>query len=153
LTSRAREAVDIGEMQRTAERVQRITSQGVDGKATVISARELGEGMGGVGVAVELQLNLISGPGAPRTLTIRQDVMGGADSYTPGLELPLKVDPQHPDDAMIWADVDPATRNAAAAASGVDRTAHLDALAQLRDRGQLSEQEFQEAKARIVGEA
>jgi hypothetical protein len=33
--------------------------------------------------------------------------MGGAATFPPGLEVPLKIDPEHPDDAMIWSDVDP----------------------------------------------
>jgi Short C-terminal domain len=144
-------SVSIADLQKTAARMQRITSQGVDGKATVISARELGEGMGGVGVSVELDLDLITGPGAPRKLTIRQDVMGGAATYTPGLEVTLKIDPENPQDALIWADVDQDTRRAATAASGLDPTAHLDALSQLHDRGQLSDEQFEQAKARLLG--
>lgn len=145
-------AVSIGQMQETAARMQRITSRGVAGRATVISTRERGEGMGGVGVSLELELDLISGPGAPRKLTVRQDVMGGAPTYPPGLEVPLKIDPENPDDALIWMDVDPEPPRTAPAVSAADAAAHLDALSQLRDRGQLSEREFEDAKARLLGQ-
>ncbi len=149
---RAASSVDIGEMQRTAQRMQRISSHGIPGKAVVTSARELGQGMAGVGVAIELELELTDGPGAPRQLTIRQDVMGGADSYPAGLELPIKLDPEDHSDAMIWADVQP-TDPAAPAQGGApsaDRVAHLDALTQLRERGDLSEEQFEQAKARLL---
>jgi hypothetical protein len=102
----AASTVSVGDMQKTAERLNRISHQGVEGRGTVIAARELGEGMGGVGISMEFELKLTSGPGAPRSLTIQQDMMTGTDSYPVGLELPLKIDPQNPDDALVWADVD-----------------------------------------------
>jgi hypothetical protein len=136
----------------TAERVRRIAIEGVDGTATVISARECGEGMSGVGVTLELELNLVSGPGAPRALTVRQDVMGGVESYPPGLGLPIKVDPQNHDDAMIWADVQPAATDAAAQVPGTDRISRLESLAKLRDQGVLSEERFQELKSRLLAD-
>jgi hypothetical protein len=144
----AASTVSVGEMQKAAERLNRISRQGVDGRGTVVSARELGEGMGGVGISMELQLSLVSGPGAPRPLTIRQDMMTGPDSYPVGLELPVKIDPQNPDDALVWADVDPA---AAAPAAAEARQTQIAALEQLRDAGQLSPQQFEDAKARILG--
>lgn len=147
----AANSVSPADMQKTAERLNRITRQGVEGAGTVVSARELGEGMGGVGISVELQLNLKSGPGAPRPLTIRQDMMTGADSYPAGLELPLKIDPQNPDDALVWADVDAATKEAAAPAAAEARNTQVAALEQLRDAGQLSAEQFEQAKARILG--
>jgi hypothetical protein len=147
----AARSVDPGEMQRTAERLQRITGRGVAGRGTVISARELGEGMGGVGVSMEVQLNLVSGPGAPRPLTIRQDVMGGVDAYPAGLELPVKIDPDNPDDALIWSDVDAATKASAAPAVEEAKNAQIATLEQLRDGGQLTDQQFEDAKARILG--
>jgi hypothetical protein len=140
--------VSVGEMQKTAERLNRVSRHGVDARGTVVSARQLGEGMGGVGIAMELQLTLMSGPGAPRPLTIRQDMMAGVDSYPPGLELPLKIDPQNPDDALVWADVDPAANADAATAA---RTTQIAALERLRDAGQLSPDQFEQAKARILG--
>jgi hypothetical protein len=150
---RAANSVDMGDMQRTAQRMQRISAHGIPGEAVVVSAREAGPGMAGVGVAIELALELTRGPGAPRQLTIRQDVMGGADSYPPGLELPVKLDPEDHTDAMIWADVQPddaTTARAQGAATGADHVAHLDALTKLRERGALSEDQFQEAKARLL---
>jgi Short C-terminal domain len=147
----AASSVDINEMQRTAQRVQRISTQGIPGKATVVSAREIGQGMAGVGATVEFELDLISGPRAPRRLTIRQDVMGGADSYPAGVELPVKVDPDDDDDAMIWADVQSAgSATTGPDAAGIDRVGHLEALAQLRERGALSDEQFQQAKARLL---
>lgn len=153
---RAAGSVDLAEVQRTAQRAQRIAASDLSGKATVVSARERGQGMAGVGVVLELELDLTSGPGAPRRLTIRQDVMGGADSYPPGLEVPVKFDPQNTDDAMIWADpqdVDAQGGAAAAHLSGADRASHLDALDQLKQRGLLSEEQFQQAKSRLLADS
>jgi hypothetical protein len=145
----AANSVSVGDMQKTAERVNRISRQGVEGRGTVVSVRELGEGMGGVGISVELQLNLVTGPGAPRPLTIRQDMMTGVDSYPAGLELPVKIDPQNPDDALVWADVDRAANEGAAAEA---RQTQITALERLRDGGQLSPEQFEQAKSRILGD-
>ncbi len=147
----AANSVDLDELRETHARMQRIRTQGAEGAATVVSASELGEGMGGVGISIELQLNLVSGPGAPRPLTIRQDVMAGAEAYPAGLELPLKIDPENPDDAMIWADVDPATKEATAPMVAEARNSQVAALEQLRAAGTLSDQQFEQAKARILG--
>jgi hypothetical protein len=144
-------SVDVGEMQRVAARQQRISRDGIAGRGTVVSARELGEGMGGVGISMEVQLNLVSGPGAPRPLTIRQDVMAGADAYPAGLDLPVKIDPENPDDALIWADVDAETKAAAAPAVADAKNAQIAALEQMRDAGQLTDQQFEDTKARILG--
>jgi hypothetical protein len=143
----AASSVSISDMQKTAERVRRIAIEGVDGTATVISARECGEGMSGVGVTLELELSLVSGPGAPRALTVRQDVMGGVESYPPGLEVPIKVDPQNHDDAMIWSDVRSAATDAAPQVPGIDHISRLESLTKLRDQGVLSEERFQELKS------
>ena len=143
-------SVDAGELQRTAERMRRITTDGVAGRATVISARSRGTGMGGVGMAVEFELNLIEGPGAPRALTIRQDVMGGAESYPAGLEVPVKIDPGSPDDALVWADSEVAAGAGGQQLSAEDRTARLEALAALREQGTLSDEQFQALKSRLL---
>ena len=63
--------------------------------------------------------------------------------------MPVKFDPQNIDDAMIWADRLPdldAQGGTAAHLSGADRASHLDALDQLKQRGLLSEEQFQQAK-------
>ncbi len=144
-------SVDAGELQRTAERMRRITTDGVAGRATVISARACGAGMGGVGVAVELELNLTEGPGAPRALTVRQDVMGGPESYPAGLEVPVKIDPDSPDDALVWADAEVAADGGAQQLSAEDRTTRLEALAALREQGVLSDEQFKDLKSRLLG--
>lgn len=142
-------SVDAVDLQRTAERLNRITSQGVDGRATVISARSLGEGMAGVGVSIELHLNLIDGPGAPRVLVIQQDVMGGPENYPAGLELPLKVDPGSPDDALVWTDAQPSAGQGPGQLAVDDRDARLAALASLRDQGALSDEQFRQLESRL----
>lgn len=146
----AAQSVDMGELQRTAERVQRLATHGLDATARVISARACGTGMGGVGIALELRMQLIAGAGAPRELTVRQDVMGDADSYPAGLELPLKVDPQNHDDAIIWADIEPPTSAAAAAQlTPEDRDSRLAGLERLRDDGALSAEQFEQYRAQL----
>jgi hypothetical protein len=78
-------------------------------------------------------------------------MMTGVDSYPAGLELPVKIDPQNPDDALVWADVDPAAKQAAAPAAAEARKTQIANLEQLRDAGQLSPEQFEQAKARILG--
>jgi hypothetical protein len=145
----AAQSVDMGELQSTAERVQRLATHGVDGTARVISARACGAGMGGVGIALELRIQLIAGAGAPRELTVHQDVMGDADSYPAGLELPVKIDPQNQDDAIIWADVQPPTGAAATQLTPEDRDSRLAGLERLRDRGALSAEQFEQYRAQL----
>jgi hypothetical protein len=151
----AASTVDIRELQRTAERFQRISSHGVPGKAVVVSARAVSEGVAGVGVTLELKLDLITGPSAPRRMTIRQDVMGSVESYPAGLELPVRLDPDDHGDAIIWADAQPddaAIPGARGYNPGTDRLTHLEAIAQLRARGVLSEEQLRQAKARLLAD-
>jgi hypothetical protein len=151
----AASSVSPAEARRTAQRVQRIAASRISGRAVIISARECREGMAGVGIQLELELDLTSGPGAPRRLTVRQDVLGGADSYPAGLEVPVKFDPENTDDAMIWAtpqDGDEGRGRASDELSGADRVSHLEALAQLKQRGVLSEEQFLHAKSRLLAD-
>ena len=145
-------SVDIEQVQRTAERMRRITAEGVQGRATVISARACGQGMGGVGTAIELDLDLTEGPGAPRVLRIRQDVLGGPETYPAGLEVPVKVDPGSPDDAMVWSDSGSSGEAGASALSPDDRTSRLEAIANLRDQGVITEQQFQQFKSQLLAD-
>jgi hypothetical protein len=145
----AARAVDLGELQRTAERVQRLTANGLDATARVISARACGEGLAGVGTAIEFRVQLLAGAGAPRELTIRQDMMGDSDSYPAGLEVPVKVDPQNLDDAMIWAQTESAANVSADRLTAEDCDVRLEGLARLRDAGVLSEEQFERYRSQL----
>ena len=140
----AAQTMDVGAQMAIAQRQNHLVANGVAGTASVISVRELGPGVSGNGsMTMEFQLTLTSGPGAPRPITVRQDLMGSASVYQPGQELQLKVDPNNPDDAMLWA----------AAPTGSDiRMAKLEQLAAMHQAGAFSDEDFAAKKAAILAE-
>jgi hypothetical protein len=140
----AAQSTDIGAQMAIAQRLNHLVANGVAGTASVVSARELGPGVSGNGsMAMEVQLTLDSGPGAPRPITVRQDMMGSASAYQPGQQLQVKVDPNNPDDAMLWAD---------APTGSEARMAKLEQLAAMHKAGAFTDEEFAAKKATILAE-
>jgi hypothetical protein len=139
----AAQAMNTPEHLAAAQRAQRILNTGVVGTGTILAARDLGPGVMGNGSSVELEISLTDGPGAPRTLTIRQDVMGNAATFTPGQETKVKIDPSSPDDAMLWAD----------SPGGSDiRIAKLEQLSAMHAAGAFTDEEFAAKKAAVLAE-
>lgn len=150
--------MDVGAMMAYGQLVQRIQTNGVDGKGVVADVRSLGATVSGMGEKLELAVNVTAGPGAPRTVTITQDVMGDVTTHAPGTEVPLRINANDPDEAMIWVTVPggiPAAGTvpapATAPAAGTDTIARLEKLGALRDSGAITAEEFAQQKARILG--
>lgn len=144
--------MDVGAMMAYGQMVQRIQSNGVDGRGVVVDVRSLGATMSGIGEKLELTVNVIEGPGAPRTVTITQDLMGDVSTHAPGTELPLRINAANPDEAMVWMTVPAGTpMPATTQATGTDTIARLEKLGALRDSGAISAEEFEQQKARILG--
>ena len=151
--------MDINGMMAYAQMVQRIQLNGVAAHGTVMSARSLGATMSGIGQKLELQVQLTDGPGAGRTVTITQDLMGDASTYPPGSPIAVRVNGANPDEAMVWASEASAVPPSATAppaaplrtAPADDTIARLEQLGQLRDSGAISPAEFEQQKARILG--
>jgi hypothetical protein len=138
----AAHTMDIGAQMAIGQRLNHLVTNGVAGTASVVSVRELGPGVSGNGsIAMEFQLTLTDGPGAPRPITVRQDMMGSASAYQPGQQVQLKVDPNNPDDAMLWAD---------APTGSAARMAKLEQLAAMHKAGAFTDEEFAAKKATIL---
>lgn len=151
----AMQNMDMNAMMAYAQRSQRINQNGVDGAGTLVSVRTVGPGSNGMGATLEFQVAVSSGPGAPRTVTIVQEMMGDLAVYAPGSQIALRINSADPGEAMVWGlvstapDAPPTTT--ATPAGGDDTVARLEQLATLRDSGVISIEEFDEQKARILG--
>jgi hypothetical protein len=147
--------MNMKEMTAYAEKMHRINANGADGTASVVATRDLGPGSNGMGTTMEFDLAVISGPGAPRNITVKQEMVGDLAGYTPGAQIPIRINAADPDEALIWGAPAGAETPAPASApvgGGGDTIARLEALGKLRDSGALSAEEFDEQKARILAE-
>jgi hypothetical protein len=151
--------MNMPEMAAYAAKMQRISANGADGIGTIVATRTVGPGSSGMGTTLDFDVSVTGGPGAPRSVTIRQEMMGDLSAYQPGAEVTLRINAANCDEALIWgAPGGTATSEAGAAAlgsassssSGDDRIARLEHLGRLRDSGAISPQEFEENKARIL---
>jgi hypothetical protein len=137
-----------------SQKIQRINANGADGAGTLTSANNLGPGMNGVSARMHFEIQVISGPGAPRSITIEQEMMGDLAGYQPGAQVSLKINTQNPDEAMMLgptASTPHVTPMASVPPTGDDTIARLEKLAQLRDSGAITPDEFAAQKARILG--
>lgn len=150
--------MNMPEMMAYAAKLQRIQANPVDGTGTITAARAVGPGSNGMGVTMEFDISVTAGPGAPRSVTVRQEMIGDLGYYQPGLELKLRMNAADPSEAMIWGVPDatpaagpgPAVPPPGAAPGGNDTIARLEQLGQLRDAGAISPQEFEAQKTRIL---
>jgi hypothetical protein len=137
------QSMNLGEQMAIAQRMQHIIRDGLPGKGNIVTVAAQGPGKSGNGTAVEIELSLTSGPGAPRNLTIHTDVMVDVATMTPGSELQVKIDPLNLDDAILWADLP----------TGPDaRIAKLEQLAAMHATGVLPDDRFEQMKAAILAE-
>lgn len=154
-----------------AQKAQRVMANGVDGVGTLTAVRNHGPGINGMSIRMEFDVNVTSGPGAPRSITIAQEMMGDLAGFQPGASVSVKINAQNPDEAimlgpemgvaatpLVPASPVPAGPSSPSATglppapgSEDDTIARLEQLAQLRDTGAISPEEFQQQKARILG--
>jgi hypothetical protein len=154
--------MNMPEMMAYAAKLQRIQANPADGTGTITAARNVGPGSNGMGVTMEFDISVTAGPGAPRGVTVRQEMMGDVGYYQPGLELALRMNAADPSEAMIWGmpDATPAAPPASgmpppgtppgSPPGGGDTLARLEQLGQLRDAGAISPEEFEAQKTRIL---
>jgi hypothetical protein len=139
----ASQSMDLTAVAAMGQRINHLMANGVDGTATLVSVRELGPGIAGNGTAMEFALTVTDGPGAPRPLTVHQDMMGSAAAYQPGQQLQVKIDPNNPDDAMLGA----------TPPGGSDtRIMKLEQLAAMHKAGAFTDEEFAQKKAAVLAE-
>jgi Short C-terminal domain len=134
------------------QRAARLFRSGVDTPATVRSI-ELGEHSPMLGgMPAEVGLTVEPPGGAPYAATAGQIMNASLSAMlAPGQRVTVKVDPADPLSVMVWA-VDGAAPAPAAADSSTDRIGRLTRLQELRSTGALSEDEFQQQKAKLLAE-
>lgn len=138
---------------------QRLTATGVPGTARLLSVTDTGATINDHPVC-ELQLEVTVPGQAPYTTTISQPVPRmQAPMLQPGTTLAVKVDPADRDAVIMdWqaqgdqmAALSGQAPQGAGATSAQDPVARLERLQSLKEKGMLSDAEFEAQKARIVG--
>jgi hypothetical protein len=149
--------MNMPEMAAYAAKMQRITANGADGIGTIVATRTVGPGSGAMGTTLDFDVSVTGGPGAPRAVTIRQEMMGDLSGYQPGAEVTLRINAANPDEALIWGTPNSEAASQAGVAAQTssaappdDAISRLEHLGRLRDSGAISPQEFEENKARIL---
>ena len=94
--------VDMAEMMAYRDRTTRINANGVEGTATILAVRNVAPGTAVVGTKMEFDMSVTAGPGSPRNITIKQEMMGDPAAYTAGSALTIKINPENPDEALVW---------------------------------------------------
>jgi len=142
----------------------RILAEGISGQAVVVGMGTPERGAQKYNLDLDLEVH-VSGREAYRVAN--QYIVPAEVPLGPGVTLPIKVDPE--DRAKIAIDWDNAPRGVAAGeirpagdsgltpaptparAGGGDSVAELERLAKLRDSGALTDAEFEQQKAKILG--
>ena len=126
------------------QRVNHLMANGIESTAVLNAVRDLGPSVAIPGcTSMEFDLTLTDGPGAPRNLTVRQDLGGSVAAYAPGQQITVMVDPNNPDDAMLGAK----------ASGGSDtRIMKLEQLATMHKAGAFTDEEFATKKAAVLAE-
>ena len=89
------------ELMAERDRIQRLNASGVPGRATVVSAQDIGTSAGGVGIDTQLQLQVTEGPGAGGTINVKQSMVGDPGWYQAGQSVALKINPDNPQEALV----------------------------------------------------
>jgi hypothetical protein len=141
----------------------RILAEGIAGTATIIGMGTPARGAQKFNLDLDLEVH-VSGRAPYRVAN--QFIVPASAPLGQGVTLPVKVDPNDPAKIAIdWDNVDtgPARGEvrpvdggegfppASAPSGGGDSVAELERLARLRDSGALSDAEFEQQKAKILG--
>ena len=144
----------------------RILAEGIAGQGVIVGQGTPARGAQWFNLDIDLEVH-VSGREAYRVTN--QYMVPASATLGPGVTLPVKVDPNDP--AKIAIDWDSAATGPArgevrpagggadapapapqrAALGGGDTVAELERLAKLRDSGALTDAEFEQQKARILG--
>jgi Short C-terminal domain len=144
----------------------RILAEGIDGVATIVAMGTPARGAQWFNLDLDLEVS-VSGRQAYRVAN--SYMVPAAATLGPGVSLPVKVDQNDPSKIAIdWdsapqgpaqGEVRPVAGSggfapapaATSAAGGADHLAELERLAKLRDSGALTDAEFEQQKAKILG--
>jgi hypothetical protein len=155
----------LGELAQGSQDQERILAEGTAGEAVIVGMGTPARGAQQYNLDLDLEVHV--GGRAPYRVA-NQYIVPASAKLGQGVRLPVKVDPNDPAKIAIdWqsAESGPARGEvrpvggggfspapaASGSASGGDSVAQLERLAKLRDSGALSEAEFEQQKARILG--
>ena len=142
-----------------------ILAEGIAGTATIVGMGTPARGAQWFNLDLDLEVNV---PGRQAYRVANSFMVPAAASLGPGVALPVKVDQNDPAKIAIDWDSAPAAPAAgevrpvagsggfapvppASAGGGGDSLAELERLAKLRDSGALTDAEFEQQKAKILG--
>lgn len=143
----------------------RILAEGIAGQGVIVGMGTPARGAQWFNLDIDLEVHV---PGRAAYRVANQYMVPASATLGPGVSLPVKVDPE--DKAKIAIDWDSAPSGpargevrpasgapappqpaASGGGGGGDTVAELERLAKLRDSGALTEAEFEQQKARILG--
>jgi hypothetical protein len=142
------------------QETQRVTATGVPGSARVLGVTDTGATINDHPVC-EVQLEVTVPGQGPYTTTIRQSIPRmQAPMLQPGTTLAVKVDPADRDTVVLdWQSqgeqamaLSGQALQGTGATAGQDPVARLERLQALKDKGLLSDAEFEAQKQRILGD-
>ncbi len=143
------------------QQLQRVGATGIPGSARLLAIADTGGSLNDHPIC-ELQLEVTVPGRAPYPATVRQPVPRmQAPMLQPGATLAVKVDPEDPTAVVTdWqgqgdlaaAMGAAAAQSAAAAQTPQDPVTRLERLQALREKGLLTDAEFEAQKARVLGE-
>jgi hypothetical protein len=144
---------------------QRLLAEGIDGQAVIVAMGTPARGAQQFNIDLDLEVHV---KGREPYRVANQYIVPASAPLGQGATLPVKVDPNDPAKIAIdWGNVGtgpargevrpagggsaPVAKASAGSAGGGDSVAELERLAKLRDSGALTDAEFQQQKARILG--
>jgi membrane protease subunit (stomatin/prohibitin family) len=143
------------------QQMQQLNATGVAGTAKLLAVADTGATLNQHPVC-ELQLEVTVPGHAPYTTAVRQPVPRmQAPMLQPGATMAVKVDPEDPTAVVMdWnaqagyaaSMAQSAAASAAAAQAPQDPASRLERLAALKEKGLLTDAEFEAQKAKILGE-
>lgn len=155
----------LAELTRKGGERERILAEGISGQGVIVGHGTPARGAQWFNLNIDMEIH-VSGR-RPYRVT-NEYLVPATATLGPGVTLPVKVDPNDP--AKVAIDWESAPRPApegevrtvggsgftpapapAAGSGGEDSVAQLERLAKLRDSGALTEAEFEQQKARILG--
>lgn len=147
----------------------RLMTEGIAAQGVIVAMGTPARGAMNYNLDIDLEVHV---PGREPYRVANEYMVPGAAQIGQGVTLPIRVDPNDPSKVAIdWnqaasaparGEIRPAGAGAAspepqaeaaapAAGGGVDTVAELERLAKLRDSGALTDAEFEQQKARILG--
>jgi hypothetical protein len=94
---------DAAELMKMSERYNKLAQSGIERKGKILSRRETGRADVGGSPEYEFQVEVTPDGGEPYQATVLQFIHPqNVEHFPEGKELTVKVDPENPQDAVLW---------------------------------------------------